>query len=715
MTNLAKDTTTVLVSAGTPGSPGVVGQAAYYETTTTYQPRSTTSWVFIPFNPATGEAAHYESITTSDGLLYPVTTTIFHPAVASVAPVAAIPPTYSTDYHLGWNSGARSIEELTGDGTAKWSVAASTIGAVVGLNTLDTGVSFAEIQHGFFFNHGFASVMELGAGKTAPVAYASNDVFAVVRSGSIVRYYKNDVLIHTSAVPSYGTVFLDASLYSGGDTITDPSMEALIETPATGESSTALRALSTAGGVAYSNSLGTLQALTTSITGTQSQGSVTSLQPLSTASADYAYGTSNASFEALTTSILPSELVPTYSSAANLIQPLTASGTGLTGGIGDTDVSSATLTTASADRPYGSVNVALQPATTTIIEDLGWINAYAEMTSPRGTLFAYGTEREANSFSASGSFGLAAFGGGTAKLTAKKSVLMATGTDVAIGRVDIEAPVGTLSASGTATETGRASMKLGRTTVSAYSGAVLSVRVGGSTITASGTQETVGGAAMRLPLCRLEASGGPADYGVAELVGPALVPVASGRAELSSGYKLVAYGSAVVATSYEAYTANLLTALDRNPSNQYDPDVHEVTRYTNFPFTQIVRHHNKYYGVAADGLYLLEGETDDGDPIAWSFRTVLTDAGSKQFKRVRSVYIGGRLTSQTTVTLVVGEEQDLTYSYTTPRGSNAQNYRQMFGKGVRTRYFALELSDASGNFIEVDSLDLENETLERAI
>jgi len=362
---------------------------------------------------------------------------------------------------------------------------------------------------------------------------------------------------------------------------------------------------------------------------------------------------------------------------------------------------------------YGGATAVIAASSSVAV---GYSAARGDMSPAAGTLSAVGTAHDPNNFAGAMSFSALAYGGAVAELTGVRAGLALAGVSTVLGQAALTAAPGTLVASGMVAETGGAALTMPTPQVAAYSGAVLSVRVGGtSTLVATGSEDSIGGAAMRLPLCRLVATGSPANYGTANLTSPALVATGSGRAVLSSGFKLIAYGSAVVTPTYEAYAVNLLSALDRNPQNQYDPDVREVTHYTNYPFTQIVRYLDSYYGVAADGLYLLEGDTDAGAPIGWSFRTALTDAGSKQFKRVRSVYIGARLVEQTTVTLVVGEEQDLSYNYTTPRSSKAQNYRQLFGKGVRTRYFAVEMSDPLGSYIEIDSLDLENETLERAI
>jgi len=110
---------------------------------------------------------------------------------------------------------------------------------------------------------------------------------------------------------------------------------------------------------------------------------------------------------------------------------------------------------------------------------------------------------------------------------------------------------------------------------------------------------------------------------------------------------------------------------------------------------------------------LLEGTTDDGDPIEWSFKTGMTDLDSPQIKTVTYAYFGGRLGPGATVTIYPSEPTGTSYAYTTPRGQVAQNYRQKFGKGLKARYFAI---GASGNdVLESDSIDLTVATLTRRI
>lgn len=167
--------------------------------------------------------------------------------------------------------------------------------------------------------------------------------------------------------------------------------------------------------------------------------------------------------------------------------------------------------------------------------------------------------------------------------------------------------------------------------------------------------------------------------------------------------------SQVIAAAYEAYAVNL--------NHSGDNPVDEVTRYTNFPFTHIVRYQGSYFGVAANGLYLLEGTTDHAVPtpkaIKWQLETHLTDFGNPLQKTPVSAYVGGRLGRAETFTLLAGEKKESVYKYTNPRGATAQNYRQKLARGVKARYFAVGLQGDGA--AEIDNLEFEVNTMTRRI
>ena len=164
------------------------------------------------------------------------------------------------------------------------------------------------------------------------------------------------------------------------------------------------------------------------------------------------------------------------------------------------------------------------------------------------------------------------------------------------------------------------------------------------------------------------------------------------------GPLLTAIGTATVAVTYEAYALNL------KHQDAESPD--ELTHYTNYPFDKIVRYQNSYFGVNATGLYLLEGTTDFAEPaptpVLWAFKTAMTDFELPNLKTVNWAYFGGRMAPAATVSIHFGDTGEQSYAYATPRGASAQNYRQPFGRGIKSRYYAFEAEGAG--VLSLDSI-----------
>ena len=297
-------------------------------------------------------------------------------------------------------------------------------------------------------------------------------------------------------------------------------------------------------------------------------------------------------------------------------------------------------------------------------------------------------------------------------LTAPSPALASSGVVTASASSVLSAPRSVLTSTGTVSGMATATLNAPRPNLVGYSGAVCSITLTGSpTLQASATTGGIGGAALSCPLFELTSSATAQNHGGADLLAPSPRMGQTAQAWLAApGARLTAIGSAVVTATYEAYAVNL-----KHTTRPGIEPVDEATRYTNFPFTHVIRHKGSYYGANSTGLYLLEGTTDDTAPIAWAVKTAMTDFKSPQRKTVASACFGGRLGPADTITLHAGEgAQTQPYSYTTPRGALAQNYRQAFGKGIKQhRYYALAAS-GSGE-MALDNIDLDVHNMTRRI
>lgn len=352
--------------------------------------------------------------------------------------------------------------------------------------------------------------------------------------------------------------------------------------------------------------------------------------------------------------------------------------------------------------------IATASITMPIMAISGYSGATADITLPMFTM--YGTAHDSTGENGADitlpMFTLEAQGGANADIALPAFTVAATATVTALATASIALPGFTSAATGTVSGTGRVDIRLPSMGSSAYAGALCSVTIGGITVQSTGTTGGVGGAQITLPLFEAVAVATAQNYGSVAITLPSLSVHSGGNAATVNlpALTLTAIGTATVAVTYEAYALNL------NHSAE-GPD--ELTRYTNYPFTHIVRYKNSYYGANSTGLYLLEGTTDNGTAIAFDVKTHKTDFGTAQKKSIIDAFIGGRMGASATITLHVGETSSEAYAYTTPRGSTAQNYRQQFGKGIKNRYYAFEI--AGSGALSVDTITFNIATLARKV
>ena len=641
----------------------------------------------------------------------------YHPAVPSVPPTPGVPATpakLAHDFNIGWNSGAISGAAISGDCDFVLSVNPSSIGVVAGINRSNNGVGYKEIEHGLYFSRGKATVYESGSAKTSAFYFVSGDSFTVRRSGRTVSYLKNSTTIYTSLVDSSGIVFADSSLYMGGDTI-DFASFSLAEI----QHSTSSASFFPIGGTASDKYVCSSSSSMLAIAGNSynlAHGiSAASMPPLSGSAANKTYSSSHGKLLPITTTSNSGDLNPGYAISNGSLAYLIGSAHGITGELGISYGSFYSIGGLSSDRPYASSSVSLQPlgafSTFIVSEDPG-IRGGASLAIPSINIYATGHDSTGeNSFSGTlPMLDLIANCGANAILTLNGIELTANATSTNLGHSSLNLPG--LSIEAYATTGGVSSANLvipGAFNLVGYSGSVCEVTIGGFTIAASGITGAVGRASLTIPLFELESDGTSYGHASAELTLPAFQAGDTAQSWLAlPGMLLTAVGTATVAATFEAYAVNLQHTADADGVT-----VDEVTRYTNFPFTHVVRYQNSYFGANSTGLYLLEGTTDAGAAIPYEIETHPDTFGHTGMKTAVSAYFSGRIDPELTAKIVAGQDAPQTYSYTSPRGATAQAHRVKFGRGVKDRYLAVGL--AGDGVLELDEIELEIQKLKRRI
>lgn len=128
-----------------------------------------------------------------------------------------------------------------------------------------------------------------------------------------------------------------------------------------------------------------------------------------------------------------------------------------------------------------------------------------------------------------------------------------------------------------------------------------------------------------------------------------------------------------------------------------------VSRYLRYGFNSFAQIGGHYFGVADDGVYLLEGQQDAGRRIEARAGTGLLDLGAKELKHVSAVYLDAASDGVLSVRVQAGGQH---YTYQARRSSqhNAQQ-RVDTGRGLRATHYSFELLNGGADF-ELDAMDV---------
>lgn len=131
-----------------------------------------------------------------------------------------------------------------------------------------------------------------------------------------------------------------------------------------------------------------------------------------------------------------------------------------------------------------------------------------------------------------------------------------------------------------------------------------------------------------------------------------------------------------------------------------------LTLFENYLFNSLCAFNGKHFGATDTGIFDLDADTkDNGVPIEWNFKIGYLDLEQGQKKKLAEAWVSYK--SDGDVKFTVIQPDGAQYEYilqgidTTETG-----LRVKFGKGIRTKYVALDVSNIEGSSIDLDELKL---------
>lgn len=140
-----------------------------------------------------------------------------------------------------------------------------------------------------------------------------------------------------------------------------------------------------------------------------------------------------------------------------------------------------------------------------------------------------------------------------------------------------------------------------------------------------------------------------------------------------------------------------------------------MTAIQGWAFNSMIELNGEVLGATSTGLFVVDGDTDDGAAIAAIATTGAHDFGSDKIKRAGTLYVGYRADGDLRVRFIVDEHDDAEYVMEQPGHETLSTERVKVGKGLVGRWWQLEVTNIGGADFELDSMSLDLDDLSRRI
>lgn len=130
------------------------------------------------------------------------------------------------------------------------------------------------------------------------------------------------------------------------------------------------------------------------------------------------------------------------------------------------------------------------------------------------------------------------------------------------------------------------------------------------------------------------------------------------------------------------------------------------TIFTNYKFNSLCAFGGKHFGATGTGIFDLDtGKTDNGTLIDWNLKTGYLDLEQKKKKKLIQSWLSYKTDGDVKVTVIQPNGESYEYILSGIEETET-GLRLKFGKGIRTKYLALNMESIDGSSIDLDEWKL---------
>ena len=131
-----------------------------------------------------------------------------------------------------------------------------------------------------------------------------------------------------------------------------------------------------------------------------------------------------------------------------------------------------------------------------------------------------------------------------------------------------------------------------------------------------------------------------------------------------------------------------------------------VVQWCDYDFNSFCQIGENYYGSNENGIFLLDGDDDNGTNIDAFFELVLSDFGISNMKRIRSIYVGGEANGGLTLALKDDENNSRTYVLNLTSGNKQSSGKVNVGRDGQGRYWQTRIDNIGGAYFAIDAIEV---------
>jgi hypothetical protein len=246
---------------------------------------------------------------------------------------------------------------------------------------------------------------------------------------------------------------------------------------------------------------------------------------------------------------------------------------------------------------------------------------------------------------------------------------------------------------------------------------VLTLTLPSQTFSGIGSDASYGTLSVTLPALTTLFSAAVNETGTLSIALPALTATLSGERgvvgeltitlpALNWAASLYSSVEGTLAVSIPIFSPLFLSAPQDYHSLVLNLKNYALTEFDNYDFNSLCRFNGKSYGASSTKIYELDsGETDNGTLVDWNMKTPYLDLDQKFKNKLGYAWIGYKSNGNIVVTACLPDGTEYEYPLEGVEITES-GIKVKFGKGIRSKYLALELQSVDGSTMTLDAIRL---------